>query len=145
MAPIQPNATTTMKARKRVRHRFLTLILLALIAVTLYALYTRHDHHQRITITLQWARLTPVPASARDVRIDTPGSMFTRAFRAQFTAPKADIDAWLAASPGPRETTPQTIAPDKRKYEIHPGGGAGHAELTVDDTAETVDIYVYWS
>jgi hypothetical protein len=105
-----------------------------------------HDRRSMMTATLEWARLAPFPASARDVAIHTEGNMFTRGFRAHFAAPRPDIDAWLNASPGPREASPpELIAPRRRHFDIKPGGGAVHAELTVDDAAETVDVYVYWS
>jgi hypothetical protein len=71
--------------------------------------------------------------------------MFTRSFRVSFSAPAADIERWLQASPGTSEATPDRLSPGKRHFLIMPGGGAGHAELTVDDETGTVSIYVYWS
>ena len=71
--------------------------------------------------------------------------MFTRAFRASFVAPAADIEQWLQQSPGTREALPATPSPGVRHFEIAPGGGAQHAEATVDDTQHKVSIYVYWS
>ena len=71
--------------------------------------------------------------------------MFTRGFHASFVAPAADIDQWLQQSPGTREASPTTPSLGLRHFEIAPGGGASHAEVTVDDIQHCVSIYVYWS
>jgi hypothetical protein len=94
---------------------------------------------------LTWGRFAPFPASARHVSFSTEGSMFTRGFRVTFTAPPAEIESWLQQSPGTHEATPETLSPRVRHFEITPGGGAEHAEVTVDDTDHEVSIYVYWS
>ena len=71
--------------------------------------------------------------------------MFSRGFRVSFVAPAAEIDQWLQQSPGTREAIPSSPSPGTRHYRIAPGGGAQHAEVTVDDTQHRVSIYVYWS
>jgi hypothetical protein len=77
--------------------------------------------------------------------ISVQGSMFTRAFRASFVAPSTDIEQWLQQSPGTREALPTSPSPGIRHFSIAPGGGAQHAEVTVDDRRHYVSIYVYWS
>jgi hypothetical protein len=57
-----------------------------------------------------------------------------RAFRSSFTAPAPDIEQWLQQSPGTREAQPSTPSPGIRRFEIVPGGGAQHAEVTVGDS-----------
>ena len=98
-----------------------------------------------IEAALTWGRLAPFPASAQQFVVSTQGSVFTRAFRASFIAPAADIEKWLQQSPGTREASPETPSPRVRHFQIIPGGGAQHAEVTVDDTQHRVSIYVYWS
>ena len=98
-----------------------------------------------IECVLQWGRLSPFPSSAEEFTITTQGNMFTRGFRASFTAPAADIEQWLQQSPGTRAVLPETPLPGVRHFEIAPGGGAQHAEVTVDDTKHHVSIYVCWS
>jgi hypothetical protein len=116
-----------------------------IVLVVLVLLFKWHEGRQEMALTLEWGRLAPFPASATDVRVSTEGSMFTRGFRAHFVAPRADVDAWLAASPGPRSATKEAVGKSRTKYVITPGGGAGWAELTVDEATGTVDVYVYWS
>ena len=92
---------------------------------------------------LAWGRLAPFPKSAKNLEIHTEGGMFTRGFRALFTAPAADVERWLKASPGTREAKqpePATI----RRYDIAPGDGANRALVTVEN-GTLVEIYVSWS
>ena len=103
------------------------------------------ERRQQLEIPLEWARLAPYPTTARDLQSSTLGTMFTRSFRVAFSAPAVDVQHWLEISPGTREVKPDVIAPGRRHFAIKPGGGAQHAEVTVDDQTEHVDIYVYWS
>lgn len=70
--------------------------------------------------------------------------MFTLAFRICFVASASDIQRWLAESPGTCSILPETNG-NIQRYGITPGGGAQHAELTVDLESGEVRIYVYWS
>jgi hypothetical protein len=118
-------------------------LLLGFVAICIFV----HSCNQRSAIkaTLTWARLSPFPQSAHDLAIRTEGTMFTRSFRIQFTASSEDIDHWLADSTGTREAVPEKPTATTRHYMIKPGGGAQHAEVSVDDVSHTVSIYVYWS
>jgi hypothetical protein len=98
-----------------------------------------------MTCTLQWGRLAPYPPSARQISIKPEGNMFTRAFRASFTAPADEIERWLQESPGTRGAAATTVSPGIRHFEIVPGGGAQAARVTVNDTTSQVYIYVCWS
>jgi hypothetical protein len=127
----------------------LITIALAVVAMIVYVgsgeSGTPSDKQSAIESTLRWARLSPFPSSAQQFSLTTEGNMFTRSFRASFTAPPTDIKQWLVQSPGIREASPTTPAPGVRHFEISPGDGAQHAEVTVDDTANQVSIYVSWS
>jgi hypothetical protein len=103
------------------------------------------DVRTAIRCTLEWGRLSPFPASAEQITITTEGSMFTRAFRASFTAPAPDIERWLQDSPGTRAAISTSPSPGVRHFEIAPGGGAQHGEVNVDDALHSVSIYVFWS
>ena len=93
---------------------------------------------------LTWGQLAPFPESARRLTISATGNMFTRGFRASFTAPSADIERWLRQSPG-TAGPPSTPYPGLRHFRIEPGGGAQGAEVTVNDSRNRVSIYVWWS
>jgi len=108
--------------------------------------YLERLAREQLEIPLEWARLAPYPASARDLKATTEGRMFSRAFRVSFQAPAAEIERWLKDSPGTREAMPaHHPKPGVRHFEIRPGGGAQHAEVTVEDATGTVRIFVYWS
>jgi hypothetical protein len=120
----------------------------SVVAALGHELISPHSARNRasaIECTLAWGRFARFPASAQQLTISTEGGMFTRAFRVSFVAPSADIEQWLRQSPGTREVLPETASPYTRHFDIAPGDGAAHAEVTIDDTAHSVSIYVYWS
>ncbi len=99
-----------------------------------------------IRCTLEWGRLAPFPASARNLTITTSGSMFTRSFHVSFTAPADEIELWLEQSPGIRGLGPPSYPPGVREFEIRPGGGGAiGGGVSVDDTDHSVSIDVSWS
>jgi hypothetical protein len=137
-------------SRPRTKRVLLTALLLLFgggtwFAYTFFCPRSSRNQASAIEATLVWGRLAPFPGSAQQFRITTAGSPFTRAFRATFIAPPADLEQWLQQSPGTRRTTPTTPSRGIRHFEITPGGGAQWAEVTVDDTNHRVSIYVYWS
>ena len=99
---------------------------------------------EMMALVLEWGRLSPFPTSATNISIKTEGGSFTRSFRASFTAPKQEIRAWIDASPGLNETTPDKLSDNKVQYIIAPGGGANRAEVTIDYGLNQVEIYVAW-
>ena len=126
------------------RTKLILLALGALVALCSWGICS-HSQSSAIDCTLSWGRLAPFPHSALSVTISSEGNMFTRAFRASFTAPAVDIERWLLESPGTRSVVPEIPSPSVRYFLIAPGGGAQHAEVTVDDSQHLVFIYVYWS
>jgi hypothetical protein len=115
------------------------------LTVALLFVYRSWDRHEMLRVTLVWGRLAPVPASARNLIITRTGNMFTRGFHVSFSAPMADVETWLHESPGTREATLERPSAAVRRFLISPGGGAQHAEVTVDGQSGGVRIYVYWS
>ena len=97
-----------------------------------------------IKITREWARVEPLPASARDVRVKVNGNMFTRGFIVEFTADRKDVEAWLTASAGTREAKFE-LKDGVRRYVIRPGGGAQYAEVVVDEKTWRVRVRAQWS
>ena len=87
---------------------------------------------------LEWGKLAPFPKSARGVQVKVLGGMFTREFRASFTAPQADIEAWLQRSPGPQGLPGRQMSEHVRRFRYEPGGGAEFAEVVVDDRLHQV-------
>jgi hypothetical protein len=131
-----------MNPRTRKRLQILGIVGVVCI-VGLFFAYRAWDRHEMLRVTLIWGRLAPLPPSAQNFTITKEGSMFTRAFRASFTAPATDVDRWLRESPGTRDVTPEKTSPTARRFLMSPGDGAEHAEVTVDDSG-AVRIYVYW-
>jgi hypothetical protein len=118
---------------------------IAWLSYTWLAPDSARNRASAIDCTLSWGRLAPFPASAQQFSITAHGTMFTRAFRASFVAPQSDIEQWLQRSPGTREVVPSSPSAGVRHFQIAPGGGAQHAEVSVDDTKHQVSIYVFWS
>jgi hypothetical protein len=98
-----------------------------------------------LRITLEWARLAPLPQNISDFSIRTEGSSFTRTFRSYFHASQEDIIAWVNSSPGLKDATVFTNSNGTQKYVISPGGGACCAEVVIDYQNNLVEIYVAWS
>jgi hypothetical protein len=120
-------------------------VLLLVLAVGVRGWIRGSEQRQRLEIPRLWARLAPYPETAKELLATTSGGLFTRAFTVSFSAPAADIERWLEASPGTREAQPSRLSAGKRHFAISPGGGAQHAEVTVNDSTGLVEIYVYWS
>ena len=128
------------------------IILAAVLSVVALAgvLTCRHyDRQTAIDAVLTWGRLAEFPAEMRNFKIKTEGSMFTRGFRASFTATPDVVADWLSRSPGIADAEKWTISPTSTRYVISPGGGAQHAEVEVDRrknrVRHRVRIYVFWS
>ena len=99
-----------------------------------------------IRCTLEWGRLAPFPASARNLTITTSGGSFTRSFHVSFTASEDDIESWLQQSPGTRGVVPKNKTPDIREFEITPGGGGAiGGTVSVEDAEHLVLIDMSWS
>jgi hypothetical protein len=99
---------------------------------------------EMMAIVLEWGRLSPFPASATNVSVETEGNSFTRSFRARFVAPKQDIQSWIKDSPGLNEAVPEELSNNKVKYIITSEGGTNKAEVTIDYILNQVEIYVSW-
>ena len=123
----------------------IALGLILTLSVVVYAGYRHMRYHSMINCTLEWARLAPFPESAENFTITAEGSLFTRAFQAQFRASPEAIQQWIADSPGMQGVEPRFSSPNVRKFNIRPGGGAQHAEVEIDDATDVVRVYVYWS
>ena len=114
------------------------------VCFIVYFTYTAWQKHEMLRAIRDWGRLVDPPASAKNFTIKKEGNMFTRSFRASFTAPMADVEQWLRDSPGTRDVVPKHPSPSVRFFRIKPGGGALSAEVKVKDSGE-VRIYVSWS
>jgi hypothetical protein len=123
----------------------LSVILASVLGYWFLSSDSPRNRESTLRIVRQWGRLAEFPKSATNLSIQTTGSMFTRGFHVRFHAPAKEIEDWLKASPGASETTFEQTNPTTRTYFIHPGGGAQHAEVAIDDQKLTVSIYVCWS
>lgn len=93
--------------------------------------------------TLEWARLAPIPESKEQFEITMEGGPATRAFRASFILPEAELKDWIEASPGLWDAGLETEG--VQQYAIEPGGGAMYAEAVIDFESGLVKVYTYWS
>jgi hypothetical protein len=117
-----------------------------IVGVTLLELFSIHAHNQAIALTRDWARLAPFPPSATHLQVDVKGTMFTRTFVITFDAPQADIDDWLARSPGIQDAERSRVDDDAKadRYVITPHE-AQYAEVIVNPLTHHVRIRAYWS
>ncbi len=146
----------TQRGRRRTRHHagLLCGITLVLLAATACVRIPRTDrggveNKEAIDTALAWCRLDPLPASAEGIEVNVEGSAFTRSFEITFSAPMAEIDAWLARSLGTRSLPPETQSAGVETYVIEPGQGAQYAEVRIERIAGQpngqVRIRTYWS
>ena len=105
----------------------------------------RANRESAVATTLIWARLAPLPASARGVSVDASGSAFSRTFDLSFQAPANDLRQWLRASPGAASAAAEPDPSGAVTYRIAPGGGAQVARVVVDYARERVAVHVEWS
>ena len=98
-----------------------------------------------IKATCEWARLNRFPDSAKNIKVETTGSIFTREFRITFSATPESIQSWLRESPGTRTAIAKSEDSGRMIYSITPGGGAQFAEVSISNDKRTVRIRAYWS
>jgi hypothetical protein len=128
--------------RERVLITSAAVIAGCMIVALLLNLYLNHS---AIETARAWARLAPLPASARDLEVDVTGSMFTRELEISFKATRQDVAEWLQRSPGIRDAEPPQVRGSVTRYVIKPGGGAQWAEVKIDSRWNRVTIRTYWS
>ncbi|GAB4370666.1 MAG: hypothetical protein Kow00121_11560 [Elainellaceae cyanobacterium] len=91
-----------------------------------------------------WARLAPLPKSARHVVIDSSGELFTKAYFVRFDAQAEDIEAWLTASPGIVSEHTRLLDTGEIQYQIEPRDAA-FAEVILSADRQKVIINTSWS
>ena len=138
----------------------IALGLLALLLSAGYWLFARYQRREAIQSALAYGRLAALPATAREVDVDTGGSFFSRTFWLTFQASRADIEAWQRHSPGlagQRPTTepsfvrstnaPGWFAPDQGRRAIILNIPQNHAALygTVWIDWQSLRVYVQTS
>jgi hypothetical protein len=97
-----------------------------------------------VRTTLQWGRLAPFPATARDFGIRAEGGLFTRSFRGSFSDTPAHVEAWLAASPGVSSADCTKVAEGARCV-LRTTRDVGYGELVLSPDKSHVTFYVSWS
>ena len=102
------------------------------------------NYKSALATTIEWSKLADFPASATNMSVTSLGGPFSREFLVSFNAPIADIDKWIADSPG-TALTPPSISGKTRTFTVSPGGGAQFAEVEVDEREQKVTIRAYWS
>ncbi|MCC9603356.1 hypothetical protein LOC67_22635 [Stieleria sp. JC731] len=107
-------------------------------------MYRSHVTANGLEAAQHWARMSPLPESATGLHVETRGGPFTREFTIRFNAPPDDLNSWLNRSPGTSNLKP-VVNGKSQVYNVEPGNGAMHAEVTVDDDTNSVVIHTYWS
>ena len=101
---------------------------------------------EALDATREWARLAPLPSSARDLRITKQGSSFTRTYVLEFTADPAELSAWLTRCSGLADPKCQrTREAESVIYEFPGGGGALIGRIEHDETAGQIRVHAIWS
>jgi hypothetical protein len=121
----------------------------SLSALTLMPGNTRTDadpaaRAEMARTTLQWGRLAPFPATARDFGIRSEGGLFTRSFRGSFSDTPAHVEAWLAASPGVARGG-CTPVPEGERCVLRTARDVGYGELVLSKDKSHVTFYASWS
>ncbi len=131
---------------RRLAKWILTGVAVSFVAVATggYMLYWSHVRSSGLEAAQEWARMAPLPDSASGLSVETRGGPFTREFRIRFRAPRDDVNTWLNNSPGTSKLKP-AVDGNIRTYTVEPGGGAMHAEVTVDGDLGSVLIHTFWS
>jgi hypothetical protein len=99
-------------------------------------------HNTQADQIRKWARLNPLPDSARDIHITMPEDNLQRVYSLEFRAREQEIRDWLAYSPSTAKTQPiQETGPEGmlQVYLIHrqspdgpaPAGSSSHGAAKV--------------
>jgi hypothetical protein len=86
---------------------------------------------QMLKILLDWGRLAPIPADAKDFTIYTTGSSMSRQFHAHFLLNKVEMDKWISISPGLHYASKQELTNNVKKYIIFPPGGDAQRAIMI--------------
>jgi hypothetical protein len=90
--------------------RKLTIVLSGAVLLVMLAGLSTHLKHSRIDGALATGRLSPLPAGAHAVQVDTEGNLFARSFWVAFEAPTQDIQLWIRQSPALAKGQPSACA-----------------------------------
>ncbi|MBX7244613.1 MAG: hypothetical protein K1X53_03890 [Candidatus Sumerlaeaceae bacterium] len=104
-------AKTEAESREQVVRRWASGAVIALTCTFFLFLWIvyRQNHgtyanrvrnSQELQTMLTWGRLASLPPSTANYSIITTGNIFTRGYQSLWTATPADIEDWLARSPG---------------------------------------------
>jgi len=135
-----------------------------------------------IQTTLEWARLAPLPDTAKNIHVESGGTVFTRSLLVRFEAPVQRVTDWTKASPSfenpiksayldvpgslehtyfaesgsfvpedsPFSQKAQRAQTGNKRgryhvYLLRAGGGAMHAEASIDEKSGEVIVIAFWS
>lgn len=147
------------KKQKKTKRRGMYIGLIGLAIIS--AVFVWNDLHKESAIdaALEWARLEPIPESARDVTVVLQGNMFSREVWVFFSADFGEVNEWVDSSGGFRDALTNAVYADEiishgvkrlsstprmTHYAITPGGGAQFAEAIVFFNGDVI-IHGYWS
>ncbi|MFK5921708.1 MAG: hypothetical protein QM496_05970 [Verrucomicrobiota bacterium] len=93
----------------------------------------------------EWGQFAPLPVSARNFRIETSGSPFTRTFSGSFSADQEILKNWIIESPGIKFEEGKKLDSGRVKYSIIPGGGASFGSIELDKSVGILYFTISWS
>src|SRR5262249_26797008 len=127
LSPESPPSPTKRKARLAAAVGIIILAVCNLLAIgfILYGLAVFFvlcllssdlpvEQNDAIQTTLEWARLAPLPNTAKNIRVESGGTVFTRRLLVRFEAPVQRVKDWTKTSPGFKD-------PQKSAYLDVPG------------------------
>lgn len=101
---------------KKIKITFFSSILLILV---LWLSCSQFNRYQIKKGALSFGRLAEYPKSAKNFKIATAGSPFTRQFIVSFNAEAEDIESWIKASDGLKGVKPE-IFTESHQYLPYP-------------------------
>ncbi len=98
-----------------------------------------------IDVAWQWGNFAPIPPSAKDFRIMTSGSSFSRTFSGSFTAEHSILEAWIQDSPGLNFDQGTRLESGEIRYTISPSNQAVFGTVDLDPKENIIYFTVSWS
>ena len=92
-----------------------------------------------------WSKTADLPDSCTDLTVETAGGMFTRSFILEFRDSPQNIEAWIAAGPGPSSIKANINGQGWKVYSYPAGGGAVFCEVSVSPKGNLARIRTHWS
>lgn len=96
-------------------------------------------------VTRAWTGVPDRPALARDFKIETIGDFLTRKFKCSFSAPRPNIEVWLAGVSDLDKAERSELPDGWHEYLGNGKEGATYFKLELHPEMTSVRLYVSWN